>query len=440
MPKIAVVGSGYVGLVTGACLSDFGLDVTCVDKDTYKIDRLNNGEIPIYENGLEIIVERNTYYKRLKFTTDIKTAVEEADVCFIAVGTPPTEDGSADLKYVKSVAEDIAKYMNGYKVIVNKSTVPIGTGKLVKNIITEGLAQRKANFEFDVVSNPEFLREGTAVYDFTHPDRIVIGTESKRALDLMKSVYRVLYLNETPFVETNIESAEMIKYASNAFLALKITFINEVANLCEKVGANVKDVAKAVGKDGRIGSKFLHPGPGYGGSCFPKDTSAMAKIGVEYGSPMTLVEATIEANELQKQKMVNKIESFFGDVNGKKLAILGLAFKQNTDDMRDAPSITVLNKLAEKGASFKVYDPVAMDNSKKTFANILDKLEYCHDEYAATNDADAVIILTEWNQFRNLDLEKIKATLKAPLFFDFRNLYDRNNMESLGFTYFAVGM
>lgn len=440
MPKIAVVGTGYVGLVTGACLSDFGLDVTCVDKDSSKISMLNNGQLPIYENGLEIIVERNTYYKRLKFTTDIKTAVEEADVCFIAVGTPPAEDGSADLKYVKAVAEDIAKYMNSYTVIVNKSTVPIGTGKLVKNVINEGLAKRGATYEFDVVSNPEFLREGTAVYDFTHPDRIVIGSESKRALDLMKSVYRVLYLNETPFVETNIESAEMIKYASNAFLALKITFINEVANLCEKVGANVKDVAKAVGKDGRIGSKFLHPGPGYGGSCFPKDTSAMAKIGVDYGSPMTLVEATIEANERQKLRMVEKIESHFGNVKGKKFAILGLAFKQNTDDMRDAPSITVLNKLAENGATFNVYDPVAMENSKETFKNILDKLNYCHDEYEATKDTDAIIILTEWNQFRNLDLEKIKSTLKSPIFFDLRNLYDRNSMEAIGFKYFGVGL
>lgn len=439
MYKIAVIGTGYVGLVTGACLSDFGMKVVCVDKDINKINKINAGIIPIYETGLDLVVERNVFHNRLAFTTDIDTAVKESDVIFIAVGTPPLEDGSADLQYVRAVASEIARYMNGYKVIVNKSTVPIGTGRIVKDIVKSELEKRNVTYDFDVVSNPEFLREGTAVYDFTHPDRVVIGADSEKAIDIMKKVYKVLYINETPFVITNIETAEMIKYASNAFLAMKITFINEIANLCEKLGANVQDVAKAVGKDGRIGPKFLHPGPGYGGSCFPKDTRALAEIGKKYGAPMTLIEKTAEANERQKYLMVQKIENAMGELKGKRLAILGLAFKNNTDDMRESPAITILNGLAVKGAVFNAYDPAAIIEARTRLKNIEDKIVYCDDEYDAINGADAVVIVTEWNQFRNLDLYKVKQSLKEPFFFDLRNIYNKNDMIEMGFWYYGVG-
>ncbi|WP_243293127.1 UDP-glucose/GDP-mannose dehydrogenase family protein [Bacillus sp. FJAT-47783] len=439
MHKIAVVGTGYVGLVTGACISDFGLNVLCVDIDEEKVEKLRKGIIPIYEPGLQPIVERNAYYKRLEFTTDIQHAVSEYDVIFIAVGTPPAEDGSADLKYVEAVARDIGKYMNGYKVIVDKSTVPIGTGQKVKGWVQDELEKRGVNHEFDVVSNPEFLREGSAVHDFTHPDRVVIGAESEKAMSIMKEVYRVLYLNETPFIETNIETAEMIKYAANAFLAMKITFINEVANLCEKVGANVQDVAKAMGRDGRISPKFLHPGPGYGGSCFPKDTSALAEIGKQFDSPMTLIETTVKANERQKIIMAEKIEQELGGLEGKQLAILGLSFKPNTDDMREAPSITILNELAKKGATFKVYDPIAYKEAKWRLENINDKITYCENEYETMKDSDALVIITEWNQFRNLHLDQVKQLLKQPYFFDLRNIYRREAMEVQGFKYVGVG-
>ncbi len=439
MNKIAIVGTGYVGLVTGTCLSDFGLNIICVDNDKEKIDKLHNGIIPIYEPGLEPIVERNVYYKRLSFTTDIKKAVEECDVVFIAVGTPPAEDGSADLHYVEEVARDIGKHMNGYKVIVDKSTVPIGTGQRVKKWVGEELEKRGESYDFDVVSNPEFLREGSAIHDFTHPDRVVIGTESEKALNIMKQVYSVLYLNETPFIETNIETAEMIKYASNAFLAMKITFINEVANLCEKVGADAQDVAKAMGRDGRISPKFLNPGPGYGGSCFPKDTLALAEIGKEYGSPVTLTEQTVKANEKQKKLMAQKIEDELGDLKDKQLAILGLAFKPNTDDMRESPAITILNELAKKGAKFKVYDPQAYEEAKWRLENIRDRITYCKNEYETMKDSDALVIITEWNQFRKLDLDRVKKSLKQPYFFDFRNIYRKEQMEKQGFKYFGVG-
>lgn len=439
MNKIAVVGTGYVGLVTGTCLSDFGLNVICVDNNKEKVDNLHKGIIPIYEPGLEPIVERNVYYRRLEFTTDIKKAVEECEVIFIAVGTPPADDGSADLQYVEAVARDIARHMNGYKVIVDKSTVPIGTGQKVKGWVREELAKRGVSYDFDVVSNPEFLREGSAVHDFSHPDRVVIGAESERALEMMKQVYSVLYLNETPFVETNIETAEMIKYASNAFLAMKITFINEVANLSEKVGANVQDVAKAMGRDGRISPKFLHSGPGYGGSCFPKDTLALAEIGKQYGSPITLIEQTVKANEYQKRHVANKVVNELGDLSGKQLAVLGLSFKPNTDDMREAPSITILNELAQKGATFRVYDPIAYKEAKWRLGNISDRITYCENEYETMEGSEALLIITEWNQFRNLDLAKVKQLLKQPYFFDFRNIYKRAAMEKQGFKYFGVG-
>lgn len=439
MNEIAVIGTGYVGLVTGSCLSDFGLSVLCVDKDEEKIERLKRGIIPIYEPGLEPIVERNVYYKRLEFTTDLKRAAEERDVLFIAVSTPPTGDGDADLRSVEDVARAIGRYMKGYKVIVNKSTVPIGTWRKVRAWVEEELNKRNADFEFDVVSNPEFLREGSAVYDFTHPDRVVIGAESDKAMEIMKQVYRVLYLNETPFVETSPETAEMIKYASNAFLAMKVTFINEVANLCERVGANVQDVAKAMGMDKRIGRKFLHAGPGFGGSCFPKDTRAFAEMARRYGSPLILVEQTIQANERQKIYAAGKVEEALGDLRGKQLAVLGLSFKPNTGDMREAPSIAILRELAKRGATFKVYDPAAYEEAKERLKDLEDKITYCEDEYETMKESDALIIVTEWNQFRSLDLNKVMKLLKQPYFFDLRNIYKRKDMEERGFKYFGMG-
>lgn len=440
MGKIAVIGSGYVGLVAGTCLSDFGMNVILVDNDQNKIDKLKDSIIPIYEPGLDDLIKRNVYYKRLAFTTNIEQAIREADVIFIAVGTPPKDDGSADLKYVIEVAKDIGKYINEYKVIVDKSTVPIGTGQKVKATIQEELNKREYSCAFDVVSNPEFLREGSAVYDFTHPDRVVIGYESEKAREIMRSVYRVLYINETPFVETNIETAEMIKYASNAFLATKITFINEIANLCEKAGANVQDVAKAMGKDGRISSKFLHAGPGYGGSCFPKDTRALASIAREYGEEMSVIETVIKANETQKLRMVSKIENELVNLSNKKIAILGITFKPKTDDMREAPSLVICNELVKKGAHLQIFDPEGEKEGKWRFNGIEDSIKFCQDEYEAVNNSDAVVILTEWHQFRNMDLHKIKEVMNGDLFFDLRNIYGRDIIESSGFKYFGVGV
>ena len=437
--RIGIIGSGYVGLVTGACLADFGMKVICVDVDEEKINQLKEGKIPIYEPGLEQLVERNTYYKRLSFTTDLKEAVHNSDVIFIAVGTPPAEDGSADIAHVLKAAEDIAYHMNEYKVIVDKSTVPVGTGQKVKKTIQSVLKKRNVQIDFDVVSNPEFLREGSAIYDFTHPDRVVIGGESQKAIEIMKDVYDVLYLNETPFIITNIETAEMIKYASNGFLAMKITYINEIANLCEKVGANVQEVARAMGRDGRISPKFLHPGPGYGGSCFPKDTRALARMAKEHNSPITLIEATIEANERQKLLMVKKVKDAIGDLNNKTLAILGVTFKQNTDDMRESPALTIIGELEKLGAKFRIYDPQGMKEAKWRLKAIEEKCVYCKNEYEAVKDADALLIITEWNQFRNLDIDSIKNSMKGNFFFDFRNIYDRAYIESKGFNYYAVG-
>lgn len=439
MADITVIGTGYVGLVSGACLSDFGNRVICVDIDEKKIARLKAGEIPIFEPGLEDVVARNVKAERLFFTTNAAEAIATTEVVFIAVGTPPADDGSADLRYVEDAAREVGKSMTGYRVVVDKSTVPIGTGKKVRTWISEELQKRSLEVEFDIVSNPEFLREGSAVYDFMHPDRVVIGAESKRALEVMKGIYRVLFLNETPFIETNIATAEMTKYASNAMLALKISYMNEIANLCENVGADVRDVAKAMGKDGRISPKFLHPGPGYGGSCFPKDTKALADIGRKQHCPMSVVEAVIEANERQKLLMVAKIEAALGGVDGKKLAVLGLSFKPNTDDMREAPSLTIIKELVGKGARIKAYDPAAMGESKWRLEAIDDHITYCAGEYDAVKDAEALIILTEWNQFRNLDLAKVKRLLRTPVFFDLKNIYERSAAEDLGFTYIGVG-
>ncbi len=438
--KIGVVGTGYVGLVTGVCLADFGTEVICMDVDENKVDLLNNGGVPIYEPGLEELVERNIYYKRLQITSDMKKTVEESDVIFIAVGTPPQDDGSADLKYVMQVAESIGRYINGYKVIVDKSTVPVGTGRKVMKKIREEIKKRNEDFEFDVVSNPEFLREGKAIHDFTHPDRVVLGSETKKAADIMKEVYRVLYINKTPFVFTDIETAEMTKYASNAFLAVKISFINEMSLLAEKVGANVQDIAGAMGMDGRISPKFLHAGPGYGGSCFPKDTKALYDIGRKNGVDLKVVNAAIEANNTQKIKMVEKIEKAMGDLEGKTISILGLTFKPDTDDMREAPSLTIIPGLIKKGARIRVFCPQGFKESQWRLKEYEKSIDYCKDEYSAASGSDALVILTEWNQFRGMNIDKIRDMMKDRFLFDLRNIYSNDTNIRKLFKYHAVGL
>ncbi len=431
---IAVVGSGYVGLVTGACLADFGMDVTCVDNDERKIGMLRKGLIPIYEPGLDALVAKDAGAGRLHFTTDLREAVENALAIFIAVGTPPKEDGSADLSYVVQVAEAIADSMNGYKVVVTKSTVPIGTGQLVENVIRE---RNGGKYPFSVVSNPEFLREGSAIEDFMHPDRVVIGARDPQAVAIMKDIYRPLYLIETPFVITNVESSEMIKYASNAFLATKITFINEVAEICERLGADVHHVAKGMGLDRRIGPKFLHPGPGYGGSCFPKDTKALIDIARQAGRPFDIVEAVVEVNERIKLRMVDKIRAACGGpVAGLTIGVLGLSFKPETDDMREAAAIPILHGLVAEGASVRAFDPAAIDNAREVLPA---KVCYCEDAYDAARGADCLVILTEWNQFRSLDLERLRASMRRPLVVDLRNVYDPDKVRAAGFEYDSVG-
>jgi UDPglucose 6-dehydrogenase len=429
---IGVIGTGYVGLVTGACFAEFGVFVTCVDRDEKKIKSLKKGVVPFYEPGLADLVRRNVKQGRLRFTTRIGEAVGSSLVIFIAVGTPPRGDGSADMKYVDEVAKEIATHMDGYKVIVTKSTVPVGTGKRVRQIIARNLTEEN---NFDIVSNPEFLREGAAIEDFMRPNRVVIGSDSQQAVAILKDLYKPLYLIETPFAITNIETAELIKYASNSFLATKISFINEIANLCEKVGADVKMVAKAMGLDQRIGSKFLHAGPGFGGSCFPKDTKAILRIGQEHKSDLGIIKAVIRANENQRRIVFEKIRASVGAVKGKTIALLGLSFKPNTDDLRDAPSLYLIERLLKEKAKVKAYDPVAMDNAKPLFPGIA----YCKDPYDAAKGADALVIVTEWNQFRNLDLERIRGMLKQPFFFDLRNIYEPEKMKRIGFKYFCVG-
>jgi UDPglucose 6-dehydrogenase len=429
---ISVIGTGYVGLVTGVCFAEFGVYVTCVDNDKTKIESLNKGTVPFYEPGLDDMVKRNTSEGRLKFTTDISETIDESLVVFIAVGTPPRADGSADLSYVDAVAKEIASHMKSYKVIVTKSTVPVGTGERLRKIISENLKQP---VDFDIVSNPEFLREGAAIEDFMRPNRVVIGADSPQAISIMKDLYKPLYLIETPIVISNIETAELIKYASNAFLAVKISFINEVSRLCEKVGADVNMVAKGMGLDNRIGSKFLHAGAGYGGSCFPKDTKALIHIGETHGSDMSIVTAAVKANSRQIQWMSEKIKAAVPVLKGKTIALLGLSFKPNTDDMRDAPSLDIISELHKEGAKIRAYDPVAMDNAKKEISGI----EFCKDAYEACSGADALIILTEWNQFRNLEMSRIKGLLKSPVFLDLRNIYSPEKMRGLGFIYYSVG-
>ena len=431
--KIAVIGSGYVGLVTAACLADFGHFVTAIDKDQEKIAMLKAGKIPIYEMGLEEIVHRNMKENRLSFSGNLGEGIKGAQVIFIGVGTPPREDGSADLQHVEAVAKEIAQHLTEYAVIVNKSTVPVGTGRRVREIIAANL---QAPVEFDVVSNPEFLREGTAVMDFTHPDRVVIGTESERARKIMEEVYRTLYLIETPFVFTNLESAELIKYASNAFLATKITFINEIADLCEAVGADVQVVAKGMGLDGRIGPKFLRTGPGYGGSCFPKDTRALARIARDHGERVTIVETVIAANENRKKRMVEKIRRIAGPLAGKTLAFLGLAFKPNTDDVRESPALAIVGQLLDEGAELRVHDPAAMEETRKIFG---ERLCYCNDPYEAAQGAEALIIATEWNSYRRLDLGRLRSLLQSPVLIDLRNIYTLEEVRKFGFRYESLG-
>ena len=437
--KIGVVGTGYVGLVQGVILSEFGLEVTCVDTNIEKIEMLKNGGVPIYEPGLEPLLKKNIEAGRLQFTSKIKEAVETSEVLFIAVGTPPADDGSADLRYVLEVANSIGEYMNGYRVIVDKSTVPVGTGKLVRETIQKKLDERGVDFEFDVVSNPEFLREGKAVNDCLRPDRVVIGYSDERAKEMMKKVYNVLYINETPFVFTSVETAEMIKYASNAFLAVKISFINEMALLAEKVGADVQQIAKAMGQDGRISPKFLHAGPGYGGSCFPKDTKAIVDIAKKYGEEFKVIDAAIQANEKQKQKMVEKIISNMGSVENKIITVLGLSFKPETDDMRDAPSIDIIRGLVKNGARIKAYCPEGIKEAKWRLKDIEKNIEYCDNEYIAVKDADATVIITEWNQFRGLNLSKVKDLMKGNYLFDLRNIYSKSSEVKKMFNYYGVG-
>lgn len=429
---ISVIGTGYVGLVTGACFAEFGVDVTCADIDEAKITRLKKGVVPIYEPGLEHLVSKNVQAGRLRFTTDIREAVEQALVIFLAVGTPPLPDGSPDLSFVESAAGSIADFMNGYKVVVTKSTVPIGTGEHLRTLISE---RQKTKINFGVVSNPEFLREGAAINDFMRPDRVVIGSRDEEAVAIMKDLYRPLYLIEAPFVITSLEAAELTKYAANAFLATKISFINEIANLCERIGCDVHDVARAIGMDKRIGSKFLHPGPGFGGSCFPKDTRALSSVARKFDSDSLIVDAVIEVNERQRKEMFKKIGKLVGNLKGKTVAVLGLAFKPETDDMREAPSIEIIHRLVDQGATVKAYDPVAKDEAMKVLPDII----YADDEYAAVADADALVFVTEWNQFRALDMKRIRDLMKSAKIADLRNIYDPEDMRELGFQYVGVG-
>jgi UDPglucose 6-dehydrogenase len=431
--KVTMIGSGYVGLVSGACFADFGHDVTCVDKDERKIEALKAGKIPIFEPGLDHLVSSNVAAGRLSFTTDVKASVAGADAVFIAVGTPSRRgDGHADLSYVYAAAAEIAQAITGFTVIVDKSTVPVGTGDEVERIMREA----NPDAEFAVVSNPEFLREGAAIDDFKRPDRIVIGGDDPRAMAVMREVYRPLHINKSPIVEMDRRGAELTKYAANAFLAVKITFINEIADLCEKVGANVQDVARGIGLDNRIGSKFLHAGPGYGGSCFPKDTLALLKTSQDFDAPQRIVEAVVNVNDQRKRAMGRKvITAMGGDVRGKTVAVLGLTFKPNTDDMRDSPAIAVIQTLQDAGATVRAYDPEGMEQAEL----VLKEVAYCSNAYETMEGADALVLVTEWDAFRALDLPRVKSLLSQPILVDLRNVYPRDAVEAAGFTYTAVG-
>jgi UDPglucose 6-dehydrogenase len=459
MNGVTIIGTGYVGLVTGTCLSEFGLQVICMDTDVQKVRSLEDGKVPIYEPGLAQLIEKNIASGRLRFTDDIREAVAASQVIFIAVPTPPNEDGSADLSHILAAAQAIAQNMEENKVIVNKSTVPVGTGRKVMEVIRATLENRGLSLGFEVVSNPEFLREGTAIRDFMHPDRIVIGGDSMESCERVRDIYNVLYLIETPFIFTSLETAELIKYASNAFLATKIAYINEIANLCDSVQADVRDIARAMGMDGRIGKYFLHPGPGFGGSCFPKDIRALVMIGNDHGVRMSIADSVVKANDFQRHLMVRKIEMSLGSLEDKVIAVLGLAFKQGTDDIRESSAIFILTELIQKGCRIKAFDPQAMDNAKKQFLSnfpVIESTQYddlsqvdfgksafrvmfCPDEYSAVKNADAVVILTEWNQFRHLDLPRISASMKGNHFFDFRNIYEPKDVTKYGFIYDGIG-
>jgi UDPglucose 6-dehydrogenase len=430
--NICVIGTGYVGLVTGVCLAEFGMNLVCVDNDHQKIELLRQKQMTIHEPGLEDLVVKNMSEGRLSFSTSIEEGVKSSLVIFIAVGTPSNDDGSADLKFVEEVAKEIAQYMDGYKVVVVKSTVPVGTCRRLKQLIKD---HQVLPGPFDIVSNPEFQREGSAIEDFMRPDRVTIGAESEQAIAIMKDIYSALYLIETPFVVTSLETAEMIKYAANAFLATKVSFINEIANLCEVMGADVRHVAKAMGLDGRIGKKFLHPGPGYGGSCFPKDTRALSRMAHERGYSFKILDAVIRVNDEQKRRMIRKIVEKVGDLHGKTIGMLGLSFKPNTDDIRESSSIVIIRGLLDMGATVKAFDPAAMEEAK----TVLPEIEYGKDAYDVAKGANALVLATEWNQFRRLDLQRIKGLLKTPIFIDLRNVYDPDQMKQLGFHYCGVG-
>ncbi len=436
--KITVVGSGYVGLVTGTCFAEVGVDVTCVDIDEKKIDGLKNGIIPIYEPGLEEMVHRNTKKGRLHFTTDLASSLENCEVIFSAVGTPPDEDGSADLKYVLDVAREVGKNMNDYILMVTKSTVPVGTAKKVHNAIQEELGKRGINLEFDVASNPEFLKEGAAIDDFLKPDRIVIGLESEKAMDLMNKLYKPFTLNGHPVIFMDIPSAEMTKYTANAMLATRISFMNDIANLCEIVGADVNMVRKGIGSDPRIGNKFIYPGVGYGGSCFPKDVKALINTAKENNYALRVLQSVEDVNDDQKKVLFNKVNKYFnGDINGKTIAIWGLSFKPETDDMREAPSLVLIDEFTKAGCKVKAYDPAAMEETQK---RIGDKIEYANDAYEALIDADCLVLVTEWKEFRIPNLKVIKKLLKSPVIFDGRNIYDIEELKGMGFDYYCIGI
>jgi UDPglucose 6-dehydrogenase len=431
--RIAMIGTGYVGLVSGACFADFGHDVTCVDKDTGKIDALERGEIPIYEPGLNELVTLNTRVGRLKFTTDLTSSVAAADVVFIAVGTPSRRgDGHADLSFVYDAAREIAGALDGFTIVITKSTVPVGTGDEVERIIRDA----RPAAEFEVMSNPEFLREGAAIQDFKHPDRIIVGTADGLAREKMTELYRPLYLNRQPILFTDRRTAELIKYAANAFLATKITFINEIANLAEKVGADVQDIARGIGLDNRIGSKFLHAGPGFGGSCFPKDTVALIKTAQDHESPLRIVEAVVAVNDARKRAMARKVEAALGcKLRGKTIAVLGLTFKPNTDDMREAPSIPLITALQDMGASVRAFDPTGMEQAKLLLANVT----FCDDAYSCAENASALVIVTEWEQFRTLDFKRLKATMARPVLVDLHNIYRAEEIARHDFVYEGIG-
>ncbi|MDD4685077.1 MAG: UDP-glucose/GDP-mannose dehydrogenase family protein [Bacteroidales bacterium] len=435
--RAVIVGTGYVGLVTGTCFAEMGIDVICVDIDENKIENLNKGISPIYEPGLDELIEKNVAKGRLKFSTNLSECIEEADVIFSAVGTPPDEDGSADLKYVLDVAKQIGQNMNHYCLVVTKSTVPVGTAQKVKQVIQEELDKRGKNIDFDIASNPEFLKEGNAVSDFLSPDRIVVGLESEKAEEIMNRLYKPFTLNGHNVIYMDVPSAEMTKYAANAMLAVRISFMNEMANLCEKVGANVNMVRRGIGSDPRIGNKFLYSGIGYGGSCFPKDVKALYKTGLENGIELKLVKAAEERNNEQKLVLFNKLKAIYPDLTGKTIAIWGLSFKPETDDMREAPSLYILNALSKQGCKIRVYDPIAMEETKRRLINL--DLEYCQDEYEVVENADALLLLTEWKEFRLPKWDRVKEKMNKLILLDGRNIYDGNEMRALGFYYEGIG-